>query len=655
MKQKTVLFILFVLMSAGLSAQSPQQWKKHGDASLKDGDVTGAINYYKKAVNGDSTNLAIWMSYANALKLNNNYSEAALVFQRVYEDPYQTEYDEALYWWAKMFQNVGKYENAAHNFKNFENYHSTRGSFLQKDAQQQYKACVWALKHSGDTLINDVQNLGVQLNSNYTEMGATLINDSTLIYSGLRYIENDSTLEISENETNKTVRLYEAKWRNNSWVEVGELDSIINAKGMHIGNANFYTDWNWLVYSSCKTYNDCQIMYSELKNEKWQEPEALSESINLPNFNSTQPYLTNYKNKPTLFFTSNRPQGQGGLDIWYSVYNKRLKGFAFPRNMGRKINTPGNEITPFVQEDSSVLYFSSDYHLGFGGFDIFSSKLASLRSGQSPSNVGLNANSSANDIYYKTYPNDSMTFLTSNRNGGISGSEETCCNDMYYFKTIPPQVVDTVIDTTELIPVVTNVEELNEYLPVLYFHNDQPNPRSTKTITKKTYLECFEEYREMKVHYLKEYTHQKSGLEKDSAVYRINNFFTDKIEKGIEEFDLFMDLLFGQLAKGESVVITIKGYASPLAKSDYNINLTHRRIQSLINYLEEYKNGELKPYLDGTANNGAKIEFIKIPYGDSQAAQKTSDDLSNKINAVYSPSAMEERRIEILHISQKEK
>lgn len=642
-------------MSCGIFAQSPQQWKKHGDASLKDGDVNGAINYYKKAVQGDSTNLASWFAYAHALRLNNNYSEAAFAYQRVYEDPYQTNYDEALYWWAKMLQNVGEYENAAHNFKNFENYHSTRGSFLQKDAQQQYKACVWALKHSGDTLISDVQNLGVQLNSNYTEMGATLINDSTLVYSGLRYIENDSTLEISGNEINNTVRLYEARWRNNTWEEIGELDSIINAKGLHIGNANFYKEWNWLIYSSCESYSDCKIMYSELKNAKWKEPEALSESINLPNFNNTQPYLANYKNKPTLFFTSNRPQGQGGLDIWYSVYNSRLKGFAYPRNMGRKINTPGNEITPFVQEDSSILYFSSDYQLGFGGFDVFSSKLASLRSVQSPSNMGLTANSSANDIYYKTYPADSLTFLTSNRNGGITREDQTCCNDMYFFKNIPEQVIDTLPDTTDLIPVVTNVEELNEYLPVLYFHNDQPNPRSTKTTTKKTYLECFEEYREMKVHYLKEYTHQKSGLEKDSAVYRINNFFTNKIEKGIEEFDLFMDLLFGQLAKGESVVITIKGYASPLAKSDYNINLTHRRIQSLINYLEEYKNGELKPYLDGTANNGAKIEFIKIPYGDSQAAQKTSDDLSNKINAVYSPSAMEERRIEILHISQKGK
>ena len=133
----------------------------------------------------------------------------------------------------------------------------------------------------------------------------------------------------------------------------------------------------------------------------------------------------------------------------------------------------------------------------------------------------------------------------------------------------------------------------------------------------------------------------------------MDRFFKGKIELGIEEFDLFMDLLFVQLEAGESLLITIKGYASPLAKSDYNINLTQRRIQSLINYLYEYKNGELKPYIEGNAPNGGKIEFERIPYGDSKASGKTSDDLSDKVNSVYSPEAMEERRIEILHVSKK--
>ena len=367
-------------------------------------------------------------------------------------------------------------------------------------------------------------------------------------------------------------------------------------------------------------------MFSEWDGMDWLEPQAFSKSINLEGFNNTQPYLCEVKGKTTLFFVSNRPQGKGQLDIWYAQYNTRLKGFTYPRNMGKRVNSSGNEITPYFLSDSNRLFFSSDWHNGYGGYDVFSSNASSLRSAKQPANAGQVINSSANDLYFRTYPNNSLALVTSNREGGIKLKNQTCCNDIYYFEHQPPILVDTIsdIDSSLLVPVIETVEELNKYLPILYFHNDQPNPRSVKTRTKKTYQECFYEYLHLKKQYLNEYSKNKTGAEKASAIARVDWFFKQKVEKGIEEFDLFMDLLYGQLQKGQSVIITIKGYASPLAKSDYNIHLTKRRIQSLINYLYEYKNGEIATYLDGTA-----------------------------VNSVYSPDAMEERRIEILHVGLK--
>jgi hypothetical protein len=634
-------------------AQSPKQWSKYGNQAVDEGDINGAVYYFKKAVQADSSNLESWMSLGRAYRLNNDYKAAAMAFSHVYNDPYRTRYDEALYWWAKMQQNLGEYEEAAHNFHNYENYHATRGSFEQKDAKNQYKACLWALKHLNDTLVKGLHNLGVELNSSYAEFGGTLLNDSTLIYSSLQYNRKDSSLKLSKKEMGNRVMLYKAIRRDSVWYDEGPLDTLINQKGNHIANAFWCEEKKWLVFSVCPSYSSCKLKYTEMINGEFTTPELFSESINMEGFNTTQPYLETISGKLTLFFVSDRPQGQGGLDIWYSQYNPRLKGFTYPRNMGRRINTPGNEITPFYLADSNRLYYSSDYHMGYGGFDVFSSYVPSLRSGKTPVNVGLTINSSANDLYYATYPKDSFSLVTSNREGGIKLKNATCCNDIYYFKHEPVAVPDTVIDTVETIPVLTSVEELNKYLPVLYFHNDQPDPRSWKTTTKKTYLECFKDYMKMKKHYVHEYTKNKEGAEKDTAALRLDRFFKTNVERGLEEFDLFMDLLFVQLEKGEKVLITIKGYASPLAKSDYNINLTQRRIQSLIKYLYEYKNGELKPYLDGSAENGGKIEFEKIPYGESKAARITSDDLSDKINSVYSPDAMAERRIEILHVESK--
>jgi len=650
----SILLLSFV--SATSWAQSPQQWKKHGDAAAKEGDLNGAIYYYQKAADSDSSNLEYWMPYANALRRNHDYLNAASAYQLIFENPFRTKYEESLYWWAMMLQNLGNYEEAAHNFKNYSNYHAEKGSFLQLNSDQQFKSCIWAMKHETDSLIKEIRNLGSDLNSNYTEFGGTLLNDSTLVYSSLQYDREDSSLVLTEKDKANRVMLYSAVWRDSIWVDLGNLDSSINERGVHTANACWFEEKQWLIYSSCSDYSHCKIKYSEWDGQSWSEPEELAGSINLEGFNNTQPFLCTIKGKTTLFFASNRPQGKGQLDIWYAQYNKRLKGFTYPRNMGKKVNSPGNEITPYFLSDSNRLFFSSDWHYGYGGFDVFSSEAYSLRSVKAPANAGQVINSPANDLYFRSYPSNSVAFVTSNREGGFKLKNQTCCNDIYYFEHEAPILADTVdeVDSTLLIPKIETVAELNNYLPVLYFHNDQPNPRSLATTTSKTYHECFEEYLGLKKRYLKEYTRNKTGNDRDSSIKRIDHFFKKKVEGGIEEFDLFMDLLYGQLQKGQSVVITIKGYASPLAASDYNIHLTKRRIESLVNYLYVYKEGEIAPYIDGTAKNGAKIEFVKIPFGDSKAARTTSDDLKDKINSVYSPDAMEERRIEILHVDLKE-
>ena len=649
-----ILFISLVL-SFNSVAQSPQQWKKHGDEAQKEGDLNGAIFYYKKAAIADSSELDYWMLYGNALRQSHDYQKAAEVFQFIFDNPYRTKHHESLYWLATMYHNLGRYEEAARSFKNYSNYHAQPGSFHKLNADQQYKACLWAMQHEADTTIKEIRNLGTDLYSNYTEFGGTLINDSTLVYSSLQYNRKDSSLLLSKSEMQNRITLYQARWRDSLWIDFGKLEEVINVKGFHNANACWFPENKWLIYSSCDGYQNCKILYSEWNGDEWLEPEAFSNSINLEGFNNTQPFLCEVKGKTTLFFTSNRPQGKGKLDIWYAQYNKRLKGFSYPKNMGRRVNSKGNEITPFFLTDSNRLFFSSDWHNGYGGYDVFSSEASSLRSAKQPVNAGQIVNSPANDLYFRTYPEKSLALVTSNREGGIKLKNQTCCNDIYYFEHEPPILVDTssAIDSSLLVPIINTVEDLNNYLPVLYFHNDQPNPRSVKTTTNKTYHQCFTEYLGMKKHYLNEYTKNKTGRSKDSAITRVDWFFKHKIESGIQEFDLFMDLLYGQLQKGESVIITIKGYASPLAKSDYNIHLTKRRIQSLINYLYVYKEGEIAPYLDGTAKNKAKIEFVKIPFGDSKAARTTSDDLNDKTNSIYSPDAMEERRIEILHVGVK--
>jgi hypothetical protein len=97
------------------------------------------------------------------------------------------------------------------------------------------------------------------------------------------------------------------------------------------------------------------------------------------------------------------------------------------------------------------------------------------------------------------------------------------------------------------------------------------------------------------------------------------------------------------------VKITFKGYCSPLASSDYNINLAKRRISSLKNYFTEYKNGWFLKYINNSNENGGKIIFEEVDIGELEVS-KASDDFKDKRNSVYSPRAACERKIQILAI-----
>jgi hypothetical protein len=255
--------------------------------------------------------------------------------------------------------------------------------------------------------------------------------------------------------------------------------------------------------------------------------------------------------------------------------------------------------------------------------------------------MGMPLNTPCNDLYFYKDRKNEYALLTSNRIGSYFKKSPTCCNDIYvveYPKKEAPK--DTVP--------YKNLEELNRYLPVtLYFHNDEPVPKSLDTMTRLNYMTTYDEYIKLIEKYKEEYS---KGLESDKAAKAkkdIENFFSDYVDKGVSDLEIFTKLLLEELKKGFQIELTIKGFASPLAKTDYNVHLTKRRISSLINYLREYNGGEFQPYLNGTAANGGKLFFVKIPFGEYTAASEVSDDYYDQKNSVYNRKAALERKIEI--------
>lgn len=146
-----------------------------------------------------------------------------------------------------------------------------------------------------------------------------------------------------------------------------------------------------------------------------------------------------------LYFAADFPQGFGGTDLYF-VMTSKGKIMSAPVNLGPKINTPGNEIAPFIFEGN--LYFSSDIFYGLGGMDIYKSQLGMGQSFSTPINLGPGINSSADDFGFIVRPAELGGFegyFASNRTGGRGG------DDIYHYSVNEPPGLKTLMVQGEVI------------------------------------------------------------------------------------------------------------------------------------------------------------------------------------------------------------
>jgi hypothetical protein len=609
---------------------------KVGDELIeKYGDYYGASLWYEKALDIDSTYLDIAFKYAESLRKYNDYAKAESKYYYIYKKDRGQNYPLAPFWYATMQKYNGNYADAKKSFKSAKRYFTRdRKGYHYLKIMNEIKSCEEAIKIRRDSLPLDIKNMGESINTYSSELGGTLLDDSTVIFSSLR----DEKMEANNVVVDTSlylIRLFKGSKHGNVWQNDDKLDKKINEPNYHIANGCLNTKGDIFYYTRCDRNFNCKIYAIKYTNGNWETPYEVK-NVNVDGYTSTQPSIAEVDGKEVLFFASNREGGKGQLDIWYSRKNNQ-GDFMAPANAGGTINTIEDEITPFYYQKDSSLYFSSNWHYGLGGFDVFKSKTDMNTFGE-PENVGFPINTSTNDFYYNIRNNTAL--ITSNRIGSHTKKGETCCNDIWVY-----EIPDTIK------PLYTTLEELNRYLPVrLYFHNDQPNPRTTDTLTKLSYDETYKDYTRLYNEYKREFSQGLKGDEKEDALLEIEDLFSEHIDKGIKDLELFSPLLLKELEAGKTITLTIKGFASPLSKSDYNVNLTLRRVSSLINYLGKYNNGVLLPYINGTAENGAKLEFIKVPFGEYQSIKNISDDVKDKRNSVYSPGAAFERKIEIIAI-----
>lgn len=655
LKYRILFLLVFILAHTSIVAQTAYQYLKTGDKLYANADYYAAFYYFNKARETDSSIIEATYKLAEASRNINDYKNAYAFYEKVLKEDKYKDFPLSEFWMGITTKYLGNYTIAKNHFQRFKDRYSYTDYYKIKCVQE-LAAATWAITNSKSNSKTTITRMGGEINTTFTEFAATELADSFYQFSSIR----ESSSSIENKNKDFLSRIYTMKMDKDKWTEYKELFNWLDQFKENIANGSFSEDGLRYYFNVCENINvselRCAIYLSEFKEGKWQQPYKLNDDINTKNHTNTQP--TEAENK-ILYFSSDRPNGLGKLDIWYCE-RKEDGTFTAVKNIGSQINSIDNEITPFYDSKLNRLYFSSDWHIGYGGYDIFyASKIADTFT--TITNAGLPINSSYNDIYFNlNKDNSNKGYLASNRKGALFLKGESCCNDIFKVEINEDKlIIDTTLLTSSIqkdssrITIITstkdtsnstnsNIKRLEKLLPVtVYFHNDIPNPRSTSDTTDLNYLSTYYDYIQLKKEYIVEYNKTLNP----TATADVENLYANNIELGYKNLLLFSTILKEALSNNQKVKLTIEGYCSPLALNDYNIHLANRRIASLKNYIHAFDNGFFIPYL----KNGY-LQIVQAPFGEEKAQAGLSDDRLDTKNSLYNPKAAIERRVAIIAI-----
>ena len=651
MKNGLVYILLFVSLLVNGQARV---WVKLGDKSFQKGEFYGASRSYLSAWEEDSTYKGLTYKLALSFKGYQNNERALYYLKKIEKDPtLQIAHPDYLFQLAEVFKGLTAYEKAKTYFAKYLRVNRDTRSFSYLKSKNEVKVYQSILSLLNDTIDVEVWNLGQGINSSGADFYPLWINDSTVIYSSKKAEKMNQELIVEDEEYQ--VKLFVGAFEDSVWQEKTEVISL-DLKGNSFNDGSFDNDRNFYFSKRLENGNH-QIVQSRLiidtigdKALRLDSSKVIVFSDLDPSYNFRNPFVVEESGKKFLLFSSNRPGGKGGMDLWYSEFKKDVWGL--PKSLGTKVNTPGNEIGPHYDKLNKRLFFASDFHYGLGGFDMFEA-FGNWRRPTKVKNLGQPLNSSLNDMYFA--PFDTLNGLfTSSRIGSVTDKDASCCNDLYAYKFPQPAIDSSLLAITEVLSRDSIMKKLQrlvkEFHVTLYFHNDRPNPNNWDTITPFTYLETYNAYIDSMPTYHTRNTLGKSGLDSIAALDKINGFFDNYVHKGVKDLEVFLGELIKELDAGRRIQLSVKGYASPLAKSDYNVNLTLRRINSLQNYLNRYPGDLFAKYLNGTAENGGLLKIKKVPFGEYRSDSLVSDNYYNTKKSVYSKEASLERKIEIINL-----
>ncbi|WP_375579173.1 OmpA family protein [Marivirga tractuosa] len=396
-----------------------------------------AVEMYKLAADTDPNNVEANYKTGDTYLQITEKAKATQFLLRAYQLDSDYKFD-MLYKIGQAYQYGYEFDNAIEYYKKYKQKLESNTGYKGEDrtpmseVERRIEESNTGKKLMEDPVNYSITNVGTAINSELWDYAPVVNADETvMIFTSRRGPDQGNLNENVFDDNFFYEDIFISKKSGGEWQPAENIGPVVNTK-FHDSNLGFSPDGKTLYIYSDEGNGD--IYYTNnLSEDTWSEPVALSDNINSSGYNEKS--VSQSADGNTLFFASNRPGGNGGFDIYYSTKNKKGEWGA-SKNLGRVINTDGDEDGPFIQFDGKTLYFSSTGHDGMGGYDIFKSEYDSASNQWSnPENLGYPLNTPDDDIYFVMTKDGKTGYYATVREEGmgyndiykvkIGGSEDT--------------------------------------------------------------------------------------------------------------------------------------------------------------------------------------------------------------------------------------
>ena len=564
---------------------------KEGVSSFDYFDYNSAESYFQEAISLDKKFYEAYLMLGEVMTNIKNYPLATYYYGSAVKID-SLFYKPVFFNLANAEMMSGFYSNALIHF----NVYLAQTGMSEKNktvAKKNIKNCEFALIAVKNPVLFNPVNLGNSINTTDDEYWPSITADGqTLMFTRQPKISmNPKLLGLNQED------FYISYFRDNKWQMAINAGPPLNTN-QNEGAQTLSSDGSYMYFTACDRpggFGSCDIYFSAFNEGKWSIPSNLGPPINT-SYWETQPSVS--ADGKTLFFSSSRPGGLGGKDLWFSTLNDKNM-WTNPKNMGKTINTAGDEMSPFIHFDGRTLYFASNGRIGMGGFDIFMTRMNDDSTWTEPKNLGYPINTFNDEMGLIIESNGQKAYFSAIRDK--SNGKDIFSFDIY--ESIRPDPVSylkgKVYDKETGKLLKADYELINLSSNQITIKNSTDGAGNFLVclpsgynyginVNKEGYLFYSENFMFEGEHTVVEPFIKKislSPIKVGEKVLLTNVFYEVDSWELKKESTLELDNLVKLLTDNKDVTIEIGGHTDVTGSAEYNLDLSEKRALSVVNYL----------------------------------------------------------------------